>query len=340
MPNSLAILGETFIGEERGRAIGIWAASGAAIGAIGPVLGGWLIDSVGWRTIFLLNLPLAGAAIALAYLFVPDSRADTKRPPLDLLGAVLATLGLGALTWGLTIGSGRSGWTTEAVIALAAGLMSLIAFVLVERARKLRAMMPLSLFLSQTFVGLTLLTFFLYGALGGLIVLLPYALITGADYSATAAGAALLPLPLVMAALSPVTGALAARVGPHLPLTIGPLFVAAGFGLLTQMDTSGSYWAIVLPAMILVALGISLSAAPLTTAVLASVDATHQGSASGFNSAVARIGGLVATALLGSALSASGEALLAEVHAAALAGAVVALIASLSAFAFVAARDH
>jgi hypothetical protein len=201
-------------------------------------------------------------------------------------------------------------------------------------------MMPLSLFLSRAFVGLTLFTFFLYAALGGLIVLLPYALITAADYSATEAGAALLPLPLVMAALSPVAGALAARTGPRLPLTIGPLFVAIGFGLLTRIDASGSYLTVVLPAMLAIALGMSLSAAPLTTAVLASVDTAHEGSASGFNSAVARIGGLVATALLGVALAASGAALLAEAHAAALAGAVAALAASLCAFALMDGRTR
>src|SRR5262249_44917712 len=153
---------------------GIWAASGAGVGAVGPVLGGWLIDTVGWRAIFLLNLPLAVAAIALGFFFVPDTRTQAKRPPLDLFGALLATLGLGALTWGLTLGSGRSGWTNEAVVALALGFVSLLVFVFVERVRHQGAMMPLSLFLSRAFVGLTLFTFFLYAALGGLIVLLPY----------------------------------------------------------------------------------------------------------------------------------------------------------------------
>src|SRR4029077_11113887 len=209
LPNSLAILGEAFTGEKRGRAIGIWAAMGAVVGAVGPVLGGWLIDTVGWRAIFLLTLPLAIGAIALALLFVQEAQPSTKRLPLDALGGLLATVGLGALTWGLTSGSGRAGWTDEAVIAVAVGGGLILVFVWFEGVRHERAMMPLTLFGSPIFIGLTLLTFFLYGALGGLLVLLPCVLITLAHYSATAAGAALLPFPLVIALASPVMGGLA-----------------------------------------------------------------------------------------------------------------------------------
>jgi predicted MFS family arabinose efflux permease len=199
-------------------------------------------------------------------------------------------------------------------------------------------MMPLTLFGSRNFIGLTLLTFFLYGALGGLLVLLPYVLITAAHYSATAAGAALLPLPLVIALVSPLMGGLAARIGPRWPLTIGPLLVAAGFVLMLRMDGKGDYWTVVLPAVLVMAIGMAGAVAPLTTAVLASVDSAHTGSASGFNSAVSRIGGLLTTALLGAALAASGQELLVEVHAAAVAGAIIAIAASASAFALV--REH
>jgi MFS family permease len=308
---------------------------GAVIGAVGPVLGGWLIDTVGWRAIFLLNLPLAIGAVVLALLFVPDAPPDAKRPALDVMGGLLATLGLGALTWGLTIGAGRAGWTDQAMIAVAAGGVAMLAFVGFEGAHGERAMMPLTLFASPTFIGLTLLTFFLYGALGGLLVLLPYTLITAAHYSATAAGAALLPAPLVIALASPVMGGLAARIGPRWPLSIGPLLVAAGFALMLRMDAGANYWTIVLPAVLVIAIGMAGAVAPLTTAVLASVDAAHTGSASGFNSAVARTGGLLATALLGAALAASGQELLVEVHTAAGAGAGIALAASASAFALV-----
>ena len=178
LPNSLAILGETFTGEKRGRAIGTWAAMGAVVGAVGPVLGGWLIDTVGWRAIFLLNLPLAIAAIVLALVFVQEVQPSAKRPPLDVMGGLLATIGLGALTWGLTIGAGRAGWTEDAMMAVVAGGALMLAFVWFEGVRRDRAMMPLALFGSRNFIGLTLLTFFLYGALGGLLVLLPYVLIT------------------------------------------------------------------------------------------------------------------------------------------------------------------
>src|SRR5665213_2179893 len=179
MPSSLAILGGAFSGEARGRAIGIWAASGAVGGALGPLLGGYLIDTVGWRAVFLINLPLAAGAAFLAWRFVRETR-DGHPSPLDLWGAVLATTGLGAVTWALTVGSGPAGWTAPALIAAAAGALSLLAFVAVEKHRGEGAMMPLALFASASFVGLTLLTLLLYGALGGLLVLIPYVLIQSA----------------------------------------------------------------------------------------------------------------------------------------------------------------
>ena len=331
MPNSLAILGQTFSGEARGRAIGIWAATAAIAGAIGPVLGGWLIDLGTWRYIFLINLPLAAIAILLAWRYVPDD-ADGNDQTLDVLGGILAMLGLGALTWALTIGSGRAGWTSFAVaVAIAAG-GALAAFVLAEKQAGERAMMPLTLFGSRTFIGLTLLTLFLYGALGGLLVLIPYVLIKAGGYSAAAAGAALLPLPLVLAIGSPLIGGIAGRSGPRLPLAMGALIVAAGFLLALRIGTGTSYWTGVLPAIFVIAIGLSLAVAPLTTAVLGSVDASHTGSASGFNSAVARSGGLFAIALLGSVLAAEGHLLITAFHIAMIAGALTCILASLSAF--------
>jgi EmrB/QacA subfamily drug resistance transporter len=331
LPNSLAILGDAFTGTQRGRAIGIWAAMGAVVGAVGPVLGGWLIDTIGWRAIFLLNLPLAAAAIVLALAYVEDAQSNAKRVPLDVAGGLLATFGLGALTWGLTIGSGHAGWTGEAMVALAAGAILLVVFIWFEGVRGERAMMPLTLFSSSMFVGLTLLTFFLYGALGGLLVLLPYVLIVAGHYSGTAAGAALLPFPLVIASVSPLMGGLAGRFGPRLPLAIGPIVAAAGYCLLFRVGGDGDYWTDVLPAVLVISAGMAGAVAPLTTAVLASVDSAHTGSASGFNSAVSRTGGLVATALLGGVLGATGQGLMAGFHFAALAGAGLALAASASA---------
>jgi EmrB/QacA subfamily drug resistance transporter len=334
LPASLAILGASFSGEAKGRAVGAWAAAGAVAGAVGPVFGGWLIDTAGWRAIFLINLPVAAATIGLALAFV-DGGADKAGAPLDLAGAALATAGLLALTWGLTAGAGPGGWSASAAIAVAAGTLLFAAFVLVERRAGERAMTPPTLFASPGFVGLTLLTLTLYGALSAVLVLIPYVLIKAAGYSALAAGAALLPLPLVIAAASPTMGALAGRIGARLPLTAGPLVVAAGFLLILRIGPHAGYWTTFLPAIVLISLGMAGAVAPLTTAVLSSVDARHTGTASGFNSAVARTGGLIATALLGEVLAAAGEALIADFRLAALICAGACVVAAISAFALV-----
>jgi EmrB/QacA subfamily drug resistance transporter len=310
MPNSLAILGVAFPGKEKGRAIGIWAAAGAALGAVGPVLGGWLIDTVGWRSIFLLNIPPALAAIVLALRFVPNIHRDAKPAPLDISGAAVATLAMGALTWGLTIGSGHSGWNGPAIAWSIAGLALVVAFVFVERSRRERAMMPLALFGSSTFIGVTVLTLLLYGALGALTVLVPYLLIEARGYSGIQAGSALLPLAIILTVMSPLMGRLAGRIGPRLPLSIGPLVVAAGFLLLLRIGPDASYWRDVFPGIVVMSFGMAGAVAPLTTAVLSSVEEKYTGAASGLNSAVARTAGLIATALLGSVLGASGSALM------------------------------
>jgi EmrB/QacA subfamily drug resistance transporter len=334
MPNSLAILGQNFSGAAKGRAIGIWASTGAMAGALGPVLGGWLVDLGSWRAIFLLNMPLAAAAIWLAWRHVPED-ADGSDMPIDIVGGTLATMSLGGLTWALTIGSGRSGWTEGAAILAVVSAVLAMVFLFVEKRNGERAMMPLTLFASHSFVGLTLLTLFLYGALGALLVMLPYVLIEAASYSSTAAGAALLPLPLVISFCSPVMGSISGRVGSRVLLSIGPVIVAVGFLLALRIGTNANYWTDVLPAVVLLALGLSCAVAPLTTAVLGSVDARHTGSASGFNSAVARTGGLVATALLGAVLAAQGASLVAAFHLALMAGAAASFAAALAAFALV-----
>jgi EmrB/QacA subfamily drug resistance transporter len=333
MPASLAILGQSFSGESKGRAIGIWAAAGAIAGALGPILGGWLIDAGSWRFIFLINVPLATAAVVLAYLCVGVD-VESGSDPLDALGAILATVGLGLATWALTEGAGR-GWSISALVALALGGLFLIAFVFAERGRGDRAMMPLALFASSSFIGLTLLTFLLYGALGGLFILVPYVLIEAGGYTATQAGGALLPLPLVIALASPAAGALSGKIGPRSLLVIGPIIVAVGFLLAIRIGHEKSYWLGVLPAMIVIAVGMAAAVAPLTTAVLMSVDGRHVGAASGLNSAVARTGGLVATALIGSVMVAVGPALLNAFGVAAAVGAALCVGASLSAFLFI-----
>jgi EmrB/QacA subfamily drug resistance transporter len=332
MPNSLAILGATFTGEARGRAIGIWASAGAVMAALGPVLGGWLIDTVGWRSIFFINLPLATGAIVLAFTFIRDPHREEKAPALDLWGGVLATASLGTLTWALTIGSAHAGWTRSVLMLILASGALMLAFLVVERSKNEVAMMPLALFASSSFIGLTVLTALLYGALGALIVLVPYVLIQAGRYSGTQAGAALAPLALVLALASPLMGALAGKLGPRAPLTLGPLVVAGGFLLALRIEANADYWTAVFPALLLIAIGMAGAVAPLTTAVLASVDKRHSGSASGLNSAVARTGGMVATALLGGVLGAAGPALLTAFHTAAIICSLASVAASASAF--------
>ena len=352
MPASLALIGAAFDGEARGRAVGTWAAAGAVTGAIGPLAGGWLIDAVGWRSIFLINLPIAMAAAWLAWRHVDESRSGDPAP-LDWGGAILATAGLGLVTVALTEFAGRGGapagssaspalsgapWTTgSAAVAIggALGLALLIAFVLLEARRGDRAMMPLALFGTRSFVGVTLLTLFLYAALGGMLVLLPYLLIDRGGYSAAAAGAALLPLPIAMGLGSRAAGRLAERVGARSLLTIGPCLVAAGFALFLRAGPHDiGYVGVILPALAVLSCGLTLSVAPLTAAVMGAVDAAHVGSASGINNAVARVAGLLATALLGFVLAGGVHAagFFSAFHAAVLVGAVLSLLAGLSAF--------
>jgi EmrB/QacA subfamily drug resistance transporter len=334
MPNSLAILGTAFVGEARGRAIGTWAATGALAGALGPLMGGWLVDTVGWRVIFLVNIPLAVGAASLAWKYVAECTELENPVPLDALGAALATGSLGLLTWTLTTAAEPHGSSGLLWAMTGMGGALLVAFVRLEQRLGERALMPLSLFAGRTFVGLTLLTFFLYGSLGGLLVILPFLLIRIARWSALAAGAALLPLPLIIGVGSRFMGRVASRFGGRLPLTIGSAIVAAGLALYLRVDARGiDYWADILPATVLVSLGMGACVAPLTTSVMASVDASHAGIASGFNSAVARIAGLIATALLGFVFvhQDSGPAFVAAFHVATLIAALCAAIAAASA---------
>ena len=328
LPNSLALLNGAFSGAERGRAVGIWAAAGAAAAAVAPLIGGWLVGSVGWPAIFYINLPLAAGAILLALRFVAESR-DAGGGRTDYAGAILATGGLGALTYALTRWSGAGRFDTQSLVALAAGVAMLAAFLIVEHRRGSRAMMPIAMFANRCFSGLNLLTFLLYGAFSAAMLLIPYVLISTGGYSPVQAGLAMLPLPILLTAASPVMGSLATRIGPRPPLTIGPVVVACGMLLAGRVDADAAYWTTVFPMMLVMATGMSIAVAPLTSTVLGSVDQAHTGIASGFNSQVARIGGLVATALLGAVLSSTGEQLFAGFHSAMMVSAAVAAAAAI-----------
>ena len=309
LPNSLALLNGAFEGEARGRAIGIWAAAGAIAAAIAPLVGGWLVQHAGWPSIFYINAPFVAAAILIALTKVKEV-SDPQSARLDLVGAGLATLGLGAATYGLTLWSQKFLLTASAAIAMAVGAVLLVAFALYERRLGTKAMVPLLLFKNRCFTSLNLMTLLLYGAFGGAMLLIPYTLIEAGGYSPVAAGLSLLPLSILIGAASPIMGKFAERIGPRLQLTAGPVIVGAGLLLATRIAQDQHYWTHVFPAILVMSAGMALAVAPLTSTVLASVDRQHTGMASGLNSALSRLGGLVVVALLGAVLAASGDALL------------------------------
>jgi MFS family permease len=261
------------------------------------VVGGYLTDAVSWRAVFYLNVPLAMVAIWLALRGAPESRS-VHPTTLDWLGASLATAGLAGLTWALTEAANLGFRSPPVASALVGGIITLIAFVIVERRVK-SPMLPLDLFRSRPFAGANLLTLLLYFALSGVFFFLPFELIRGRDYSATFAGAAVLPLPIVMGLASGRAGALADRLGARPLLTTGPLIAALGFVLLALLPHESSYWTAVLPALLILALGMSITVAPLTTAVMSGVGADYAGTASGINNAIARVAGALAVAGLG-----------------------------------------
>ena len=327
LPNSLALLNAAFQGEKRGRAVGIWAAAGAAAAAIAPLIGGWLVGNVGWPSIFYINLPLALGAILIPMRFVAESR-EAGAGRTDYAGALLATAGLGGLTYALTLWSATRRFNGEAGIALAIGALALAGFVWAEHRRGSRAMMPLNLFAGRCFSGLNLLTFLLYGSFGAAMLLIPYVLISAGNYSPIQAGLAMLPLPILMTSLSPRMGGLAAKMGPRIPLTIGPAIVGVGMLLARFVTPGSSYWTGAFPMVLVMAIGMTIAVAPLTSSVLGSVEEQHVAMASGLNSAVARTGGLIATALLGAVLSSSGDQLFGGFHQAMYISAAVAALAS------------
>jgi len=306
-PGSLAILQTTFEHSDRGKAVGAWSGLTSVAAAVGPFVGGGLVDSGSWRLIFLINIPLALVTVLVTLRHVPETRDETATGKLDLQGAVLATAGLAGLTFGL-ISAGDRGFGNGLVLAtLAIGVVALAVFVEVER-RSSHPMLPPGIFANIRFTGANLVTVVVYGALGTATFLVIVYLQTALKYDALWAGAALLPMTVLMLGLSGYAGGLAEKIGARVPMTVGPLLMAAGFLLMLRIKPGASYIGAVLPSVIVLGFGLVATVAPLTATVLSSVEDHHAGIASGVNNAIARSAQLMSVAAIPIAAGITGDA--------------------------------
>ncbi|NGN68073.1 MFS transporter [Streptomyces sp. A7024] len=305
-PGSLALIQASFVPADRARAIGVWSGLGGIAGALGPLLGGWLVEAVNWRWVFFINVPLAAAVVLIAARHVPESRDETATGRFDAAGAVLGAVGLAGVTYALIAGAEAGTGPVAVAVSAGVGLAALVGFVLVER-RSSHPMLPPSIFASRQFTAANVVTFAVYAAIGGVFFLLVLHLQVTAGFSPLTAGSALLPVTVIMLLLSERSGKLAERIGPRLPMTLGPAISAAGLLLMLRIGEHASYATDVLPAVAVFGLGLATAVAPLTATVLGAADDRHAGLASGVNNAVARAAGLLAVAALPLAAGLSGE---------------------------------
>jgi EmrB/QacA subfamily drug resistance transporter len=297
VPGSLAMLQASFAPDDQGQAIGAWSGLGGVATAAGPLLGGYLITAASWRWIFFINVPAAAVALVLTIRHVPESRNPAAAGNIDTAGAVAAVLGLGGLSFGLIEGP-SFGWSSPLVaVGLALGVVAIIAFAAIER-RMAEPMMPLQMFANRQFSATNAVTFIVYAALGGALFLLPVELQVSSRYSPLESGVALMPVTVIMLVFSARSGRLASRIGPRLQMSVGPFVLAGSLLLLTRVTDGRSYLVEVLPAVIVFGIGVAIMVAPLTATAMASAGAEHAGIASAVNNDVARIGGLIAVAVL------------------------------------------
>ena len=331
LPNGLSVLGQAFPADKKARAVGIWSAAAAVASGVAPAIAGAMLDHGSWRTAFLMLLPVVVGALAIGAVWIPRD-TPTRRTPVDVAGAVLSTVGLGGLgaaLTSLTNGSGLSPWV---VATLVAGLGGLAGLIVAERRLGDNAMLPPLLFASRSVVGANLFTVLLYGPLTVTLALIPFVMIRGAQMPTLAAGLAFIPLQVSMAVISPLAGALCRRFGRRLPLFAGGAVVALGCAMALRIGPGAAYWRDIFPSILLLALGMGLAVAPLTTLVLTSVESGRAGTASGVNSAASRVGSLFAIALLGGVLQQGGPQLFSGFHIAMAIAGVTSVLATLAVF--------
>jgi MFS family permease len=338
LPTGLSILGQTFTPDRKGRAVGIWSASAAVASAVAPAIAGLALDHGSWRAAFLMQVPLAGVAFVLAEVWTP---AAPPRPDavIDLAAGGLSVVGLGALGWSLMALTNGADDPLALAVGVFVAIVAFTSLVGLETRRGDRAMLPPTLFASRTVVALSIFTGFLYGAFTTTLTLVPFVMIKGAHLSALVAGVAFIPLQILVTGVSPFAGPLCARFGHSLPLAVGALVTGLGCAAALKIGSGANYWSDIFPAVGLVAIGMSLVLAPMTTLVLTSVDGLHAATASGFNGAVSRAGSLAAIALLSGVLQRSGEDLIRGFHAAMMVSAAACLAAALAAFSIATTRE-